>query len=100
MEEGLIRRNMYNVMCDAYAACPVVEDGPWIASSLSKQIRNGSIALIHMPENCGFRDYCFTALEQLLEDLCVRRNFKVVTVSELQRISEESKKKKKDKVEL
>mmetsp|Transcript_829 Transcript_829/g.1910 ORF Transcript_829/g.1910 Transcript_829/m.1910 type:complete len:695 (+) Transcript_829:276-2360(+) len=87
MEEGLAQRNMYNVMCDAYAACPIIEDGPWIAASLSKQIKNGSIAVIHMPEKCGFREYCFQALELLLEDLYVRRNFRVVTVSELQRIS-------------
>lgn len=91
MEQALEDRNMYNVMCDAYAACPVVEDGPWIASALSKQISNGSIALLHMPEKCGFRDYCYPALKLLLEDLCVKRNFKVVTVSELERIAEASK---------
>eukprot|EP00536_Pseudo-nitzschia_multiseries_P015117 jgi/Psemu1/262688/estExt_Genewise1Plus.C_8220021 len=88
MEEGLARRNMFNVMCDAYAACPIIEDGPWIAKSLGKQIEDGSIALIHMPEKCGFREYCFEAIELLLEDLCVRKNFQLVTVSELQRISE------------
>lgn len=91
MEEGLAKRDMYNVMCDAYAACPIIEDGAWIAASLSKQIKNGSIALLHMPEALGFRGYCLTALELLLEDLVVRRNFKVVTVSELQRISEQQK---------
>jgi len=91
MEEGLVKRDMHNVMCDAYAACPIVEDGPWIASALSKQIRNGSIAALHMPEKCGFREYCLVALEHLLDDLCNKRNFKVVTVGELQRISEEVK---------
>merc|ERR1712071_289921 len=88
MEEGLVQRDMHNVMCDAYAACPIVEDGPWIASALSKQIRNGSIALLHMPEKRGFREHCLEALEQLLEDL-QKRNFKVVTVGELDRIAKE-----------
>ena len=89
MEEGLARRDMYNVMCDAYAACPIVEDGPWIATALSKQIRNGSIAILHMPERCGFREYCLEAMEGLLEDLCHRRNFRCVTVGELERLSRE-----------
>jgi peptidoglycan/xylan/chitin deacetylase (PgdA/CDA1 family) len=87
MEEGLVVKDMHNVMCDAYAACPIVEDGPWIASTLSKQIRNGSIACLHMPEKCGFREHCLEAMEQLLEDL-KKRNFKVVTVGELQTIAE------------
>jgi len=86
MEEGLARREMYNVMCSAYAACPIIEDGPWLAETLSQQIRNGSIALIHMPEKCGFREYCFEALELLLEALCNKKNFKVVTVGELEQI--------------
>jgi peptidoglycan/xylan/chitin deacetylase (PgdA/CDA1 family) len=89
MEEGLVARDMHNVMCDAYAACPIVEDGPWIASALSKQIRNGSIALLHMPEKMGFREHCLEALELLLEDLCKKRNFKVVTVGELQKLADE-----------
>merc|ERR1711937_495857 len=89
MEEGLEKLDMYNVMCDAYAACPIVEDGPWIATALSKQIHNGSIACLHMPEKCGFREYCLEALENLLEDLVKKRNFKVVTVGELHKLAEE-----------
>lgn len=87
MEEGLVQRDMHNVMCDAYAACPIVEDGPWIASALSKQIKNGSIAILHMPEKLGFREHCLEALERLLEEL-KKRNFKVVTVGELHQLSE------------
>lgn len=86
MEQGLEKLGMYNVMCDAYAADPVVEDGEWIAKSLSQQAKDGSIILIHMPER-GFREYCLKALELLLDDLCIRRGFQVVTVSELERIS-------------
>merc|ERR1711937_517262 len=85
MEEGLEKLDMYNVMCDAYAACPIVEDGPWIATALSKQIHNGSVACLHMPEKCGFREYCLEALE----DLVKKRNFKVVTVGELHKLAEE-----------
>jgi len=87
MEEGLVVKDMHNVMCDAYAACPIVEDGPWIASTLSKQIKNGSVACLHMPEKCGFREHCLEAMEVLLEDL-QKRNFKVVTIGELHKIAE------------
>jgi len=90
MEEGIVLRDMHNVMCDAYAACPIVEDGPWIASALGKQIRNGSIAILHMPEKCGFREYCLEALGDLLEELCTKRNFKAVTIGQLQQIAEAS----------
>lgn len=86
MEEGLAQRDMYNVMCDSYAACPIVEDGPWLAQSLNKQITSGSIAIIHMPER-GFREYCYEALDLLLNELVTVRNFKCVTVSQLQQIS-------------
>jgi peptidoglycan/xylan/chitin deacetylase (PgdA/CDA1 family) len=92
MEDVLEENNMHNVMCDCYAACPIIEDGNWIGHSLTKQVLrssgngNGSIVLLHMPEN-GFREYCFTALEILLNELCVKRNYKICTVSELQQIA-------------
>jgi hypothetical protein len=88
MEQGLERLDMYNVMCDAYAVDPVVENGVWIANSLVNQAKDGSIILIHMPEK-GFREYCLTALELLLRELCVEKRYRIVTVSELERISKE-----------
>jgi peptidoglycan/xylan/chitin deacetylase (PgdA/CDA1 family) len=89
MEQGLERLDMYNVMCDVYAVDPVVEDGEWIAKSLAQQAKDGSIILIHMPER-GFREYCLTALELLLENLCNQQGYHIVTVSELERISKAS----------
>ncbi|OEU11829.1 glycoside hydrolase/deacetylase [Fragilariopsis cylindrus CCMP1102] len=97
MEEVLEENNMYNVMCDCYAACPVIEDGRWIGQSLTKQVlkknnksrsKSGSIVLLHMPEN-GFREYCFLALEILLKELCVKRNYKICTVTELQQLQQQ-----------
>ena len=98
MEAGLAQKEMYNVMCDAYAACPVVEDGPWIAEMLNKQIKTGSIALLHMPEKCGFREHTLEALEKLLAHL-QKRNFKVVSVGELNKLSEEVAETKKQEAE-
>jgi len=88
MEAGLAQKDMYNVMCDAYAACPIVEDGPWIADMLNKQIRTGSIAILHMPEKCGFREHTLEALEKLLKHL-QKRNFKVVSIGELHKLAEQ-----------
>jgi peptidoglycan/xylan/chitin deacetylase (PgdA/CDA1 family)/ribosomal protein L17 len=95
MEEVLEENNMYNVMCDCYAACPVIEDGRWIGQSLTKQVLNnksksksGSIVLLHMPEK-GFREYCFMALEILLQELCEKRNYKICTVADLQHIQQQ-----------
>lgn len=85
MEQGLEKRDMFNVMCDAYAVDPIVENGKWIGQSLLRQTSDGSIILLHMPEK-GFRDYCFVALETLLEGLS-QRNLKVVSVTELEEIA-------------
>ena len=82
MENLLKKRNLRNVMCDAYASDPIVEDAEYLASSLLRQSRSGGIVLLHLPER-GFRDYCFEALRLLLEGL-KRRNMKVVTVGELE----------------
>ena len=41
-----------------------------------------------MPEN-GFREYCFMALEILLQELCEKRNYKICTVTELQQIQQQ-----------
>jgi peptidoglycan/xylan/chitin deacetylase (PgdA/CDA1 family) len=85
MEELVQSRNMVNVMCDAYAADPIVEDGDYIARSLTRQARDGGILLIHIPER-GFRDYCLVALKGLLEGL-KRRKLKVVSVGMLEALA-------------
>mmetsp|Transcript_103249 Transcript_103249/g.266923 ORF Transcript_103249/g.266923 Transcript_103249/m.266923 type:complete len:429 (-) Transcript_103249:121-1407(-) len=84
MEGVLQAKGLINVMCDTYAACPVIQDGAFIGESLARQADHGSIVLIHMPER-GFREWCFTGLEHVLEGLA-RRGFKVVSVSRLTKI--------------
>jgi peptidoglycan/xylan/chitin deacetylase (PgdA/CDA1 family) len=85
MEDVLQQKGMRNVMCDAYASCPIVQDSDAIAESLLRQAQPGSIILIHMPER-GFRDWTLPALEKVLKGL-QERNTKVVTLSQLEAIS-------------
>ena len=65
---------------------------------LNKQIKTGSIALLHMPEKCGFREHTLEALEKLLGHL-QKRNFKVVSVGELNKLAEEVAETKKQEAE-
>mmetsp|Transcript_44096 Transcript_44096/g.94500 ORF Transcript_44096/g.94500 Transcript_44096/m.94500 type:complete len:894 (+) Transcript_44096:1565-4246(+) len=81
MERIVGERGMQNVMCDTYAACPIVQDGEFIGRSLAKSAQDGSILLIHMPSK-GAREWCFTGLKTLLDGL-KERNLQAVSVSEL-----------------
>ena len=86
MEQVLHSRDLTNVMCDTYASCPIVQDGPSIAQHLTATANDGSIILLHTPEK-HVRQWCWTALEGLLEGLVHKRHFKVVTVSELAKLA-------------
>jgi len=83
MSATLQQKGLTNVMCDTYACCPVIQDSNFIGGLLAERANHGSIILIHMPEK-GFRDWCFVAMQRLLEDLN-QRGLRVVTVSELAR---------------
>jgi peptidoglycan/xylan/chitin deacetylase (PgdA/CDA1 family) len=85
MANVLEQRGLTNVMCDTYASCPIVQDGPYIANHLVERCQDGSIILLHMPE-VHLRQWCWEAMVGLLNGL-KRRNFKIVTVSELSRLA-------------
>ncbi|KAL7570581.1 hypothetical protein ACA910_017632 [Epithemia clementina (nom. ined.)] len=86
MEQVLHERNLVNVMCDTYASCPIIQNGSFLAQQLAHQAQDGSIILLHTPEK-HVRQWCLTALEELLYELVEVRKFKVVTVSELVRLA-------------
>jgi peptidoglycan/xylan/chitin deacetylase (PgdA/CDA1 family) len=85
MEDILQQKGMRNVMCDAYASCPIVQDSDAIAESILRQVQPGSIILIHMPER-GFRDWTLPALEKVLQGL-QERNITVCTLSQMEAMS-------------
>jgi peptidoglycan/xylan/chitin deacetylase (PgdA/CDA1 family) len=85
MAAQLQLRSMQNVMCDTYASCPILQDGPAVASQLLATVQNGSIILLHMPE-VHVRQWCWEALELLLAGL-TDRGYRVVTISQLARLS-------------
>jgi peptidoglycan/xylan/chitin deacetylase (PgdA/CDA1 family) len=85
MAAQLQQRSMQNVMCDTYASCPILQDGPAVATQLLATVQNGSIILLHMPE-VHVRQWCWEALELLLAGL-TDRGYRVVTISQLARLS-------------
>ena len=95
MEDVLHAKNMRNVMCDAYASCPIVQDADKIGDIITSQAESGSILLIHMPER-GFRDWTLPGMEKTLR-LLKEQGVRVVTLSELQALSKGSPSMKVDK---
>jgi peptidoglycan/xylan/chitin deacetylase (PgdA/CDA1 family) len=89
MAAQLRQRQMVNVMCDTYASCPILQDGAAVAAQLLSTVQNGSIILLHMPE-VPVRQWCWTALELLLEGLVTERGFRVVTIGQLAQLSSNS----------
>ena len=81
METVLDEQGLLPVLCDAYASCPIVQDGPFVAQQLLHQVQDGSILLLHMPER-HVRPWCWTALQLVLQHL-KQHHWKVVTVSHL-----------------
>lgn len=81
MGRVLAGKGLVNVMCDAYACCPVIQDGDFIGRTLAQRAQPGSIVLLHMPE-VGHREWCLLGLQRLLEGLGAR-GLRAVTVGEL-----------------
>lgn len=87
MEEVLQEQGLSNVMCDCYAACPVIQDGAFIGEKLAKDAKSGSILLIHMPCK-GVREWCYDGISRTLQGLH-KKGLRVVTLTELQRLAQE-----------
>lgn len=83
MQAELSARGMQHVVCDAFAHDTAIPDPSWIARTVLRACRPGSIALIHMPER-GCREWNFAALQQTLSGLRAR-GLAVVTLRELAR---------------
>jgi peptidoglycan/xylan/chitin deacetylase (PgdA/CDA1 family) len=81
-------QGLTNVMCDVYASDPIVHDGTYLARSMTRQARHGSILLLHMPEALGFRSHCLVALRGLLEGLTQQRQMRVVSVGMLEALAQ------------
>eukprot|EP00439_Symbiodinium_sp_Y106_P001476 s209_g1.t1 len=81
MAEIVKHKGLKVLMCDAYACCPVIQDGDFIGRFLARRAEHGSILLLHMPEH-GFREWCWLGLQTLLRQLQAR-GLQVVTAGKL-----------------
>mmetsp|Transcript_114587 Transcript_114587/g.286397 ORF Transcript_114587/g.286397 Transcript_114587/m.286397 type:complete len:357 (-) Transcript_114587:75-1145(-) len=77
-----LRHALGNTYCDDWA----VSDGPWVAATMLRQVDDGSILIIHMPER-GFREHTLEALRLILEGL-TQRGLRAVTLSTLAELAE------------
>lgn len=81
MHESLKERNLTHVLCDAYACCPVIQDGKFVGDYLSRSVSDGSVVVIHMPE-LGHREWCMDGLEVFLRGIAAR-NLQAVSLGNL-----------------
>ena len=81
MSRVLTRHGLRHAIGDAYCDDWAVSDGKWVATTLLKQAKAGSIIILHMPEK-GFREHTLQALTLLLEGLS-KRGLKCITLSEM-----------------
>jgi peptidoglycan/xylan/chitin deacetylase (PgdA/CDA1 family) len=89
MRHAIEGMEMRHALGDCYCDDWLVEDAEWIADTLLKQVHDGSIIIMHMPEH-GYREHTFEALKLLLEGLS-KRNLRSVTLSSLVELAEGSR---------
>ena len=87
MKRATDAKGLRHAIGDAYCDDWAVTDAKWVARTLLRQARSGSIIILHMPER-GFREHTLEALELLLEGLAAR-NLRCRTLTEMERMSSE-----------
>ena len=78
----LDKYNLTHVIGDVFANDTSIPDPDWISQFLLKNVKPGSIIIIHMPER-GVREWNYQALEQLLIGL-KEKNFEISTLTDVQ----------------
>lgn len=81
--EGRPYYKVLHVLGDCYCDDWAVSDAGYVARTMLRQIKPGSIAILHMPER-GFRESGLEKLKLLLEGLS-DRGYRCVTLSEMYR---------------
>jgi peptidoglycan/xylan/chitin deacetylase (PgdA/CDA1 family) len=76
------QKGLRHAMGDAYCDDWAISNAKWVARTLLKQARPGSIIIMHMPEK-GFREHTLEALSLVLAGLRAR-GLKCVTLSEIE----------------
>ena len=80
----LNKHNLINVLPDAFAHDTYIPDPKWIAKTILRQVKSGSIILIHMPET-GIREWNLEAIELTLKGL-QKKNMEILTLSEIEQL--------------
>eukprot|EP00812_Abedinium_dasypus_P013569 NODE_7073_length_463_cov_302.740196.p1 GENE.NODE_7073_length_463_cov_302.740196~~NODE_7073_length_463_cov_302.740196.p1 ORF type:complete len:133 (-),score=40.53 NODE_7073_length_463_cov_302.740196:48-425(-) len=87
MRTAVLDSSMQHVLGDSYCGDFAVDDAPWIAATMLRQVDSGSILILHMPER-NFREHTLEALRLVLEGLQCR-GLHSVTLSELAAMAED-----------
>lgn len=81
MQRTVHQHGLRHALADSYCDDWSVRDPKWIASTLLRQVRDGSIIALHMPEQ-NFRSHTLEALVLVLQGL-KERGLKCTTLSDL-----------------
>ena len=85
MHEIIKKHNLKHVVGDVFANDTSIPDANWISSFILKNVKPGSVIIIHMPEK-GIREWNYLALENILNGL-KERKLEIVTLTELEQKS-------------
>ena len=82
-KELIKRRNVRHVIGDCYCDDWALNDAKYIAKTLARQVQDGSIVILHMPEK-SLRESSLKALEMFL-DRMQHRGIRCVTLGEMRK---------------
>jgi len=82
MRRAIVRLKLRHAIGDAYCDDWAVSDADWVARTLLRQAKAGSIVILHMPER-GHREHTLEALTLVLQGLS-DRGLKCVTLTEIE----------------
>mmetsp|Transcript_11350 Transcript_11350/g.25341 ORF Transcript_11350/g.25341 Transcript_11350/m.25341 type:complete len:298 (-) Transcript_11350:148-1041(-) len=88
MHAVLQRHNFRHALADCFADDTSITDANFLAATLLKQVRSGSVIVVHMPEK-GFREHTLREIELLLEGLD-KKGLKSVTLSRMAALAAEA----------
>ena len=91
MDKIIKKHKMKHVVADAFGHDTSIPDPEWISNYILKNVKDGSIILIHMPEK-GVREWTYKAMELTLQGL-KDKNLSILNLSQINELEKQQKNK-------
>ena len=91
MDKIIKKHKMKHVVADAFGHDTSIPDPEWISNYILRNVKDGSIILIHMPEK-GVREWTYKAMELTLQGL-KDKNLSILNLSQINELEKQQKNK-------